>query len=260
MLPTMNEPVEGLSEHAARNQADWNARADEYQARHGSQLAEHDGLTWSGWNLPEADLQVLGDVAGRDVLELGCGGAQWSIGLAREGARVTALDLSERQLEYARRAMEAAGVDFPLVHASAEAVPLPDESFDIVFCDHGAMSFTDPYRSVPEVVRLLRPGGLLAFSHMSPLIELCWPQDADGPDQSLHRDYFSLYQLAGDDEVSFNLPYGAWFRLFRANDLEVLDLIEPRPAADATSSYWNQQTHEWARRWPVECIWRLRKR
>jgi SAM-dependent methyltransferase len=260
MLPIMNEPVEGLSEHAARNQADWNARADQYQAEHGTYLAEHGGLTWSGWNLPEADLQVLGDVTELDVLEFGSGAAQWSIGLARKGVRVTAMDLSERQLEHARRAMAAAGVDFPLLHASAEAVPLPDESFDVVFCDHGALSFADPYRTVPEAARLLRPGGLLAFSHMSPLSELCWADGADGPDQSLHRDYFSLYQLDLDDEVTFNLPYGAWIRLFRANDLEVLDLIEPRPGADATSSYWGAQTHAWARHWPVECIWRLRKR
>ena len=42
--------------------------------------------------------------------------------------------------------MDAAGVDFPLVHASAEAVPFPDASFDVVFCDHGAMTFADPYR------------------------------------------------------------------------------------------------------------------
>ena len=42
-------------------------------------------------------------------------------------------------------------VHVPLVQASAEAVPLADASFDIVFCDHGAMNFADPYRTVPEV-------------------------------------------------------------------------------------------------------------
>ncbi|RFU86088.1 class I SAM-dependent methyltransferase [Streptomyces triticagri] len=256
----MSEQADSVSEYAARNQADWNTRADQYQAEHGDSLAEHGGLTWSGWSVPEAELQVLGEVAALDVLEFGCGAAQWSIGLARKGARMVALDLSERQLEHARRAMTAAGLDFPLVHASAESVPLPDESFDVVFCDHGALSFADPYRTVPEAARLLRPGGLLAFSHMSPLSELCWPDGAEDPDESLHRDYFSLHRLDPDDGVTYNLPYGGWIRLFRANGLEVLDLIEPRPAADATSSYWGARTHAWARRWPVECIWRLRKR
>ena len=101
--------------------------------------------------------QVLDDVVGKDILELGCGAAQWSIALARLGARPVGLDLSERQLEHARRLMAEAGVEFPLVNASAEAVPLPDASFDIVFCDHGAMTFADPYRTVPEAARLLRP-------------------------------------------------------------------------------------------------------
>jgi len=74
------------------------------------------------WQLPESELRILGDVTGRDVLELGCGAAQWSILLAGLGARPVGLDHSERQLEHARRAMVEAGVDFPLAHASAEEV------------------------------------------------------------------------------------------------------------------------------------------
>ena len=127
---------------------------------------------------------MLGDVKGRDILEFGCGAAQWSIALAKAGARPVGLDLSEKQLEHARRLMVEAGVDFPLVHASAEAVPLPDESFDIVFCDYGAMTFADPYATVPEAARLLRPGGLLAFCGATPLVEMCYPEDSDHPGAS----------------------------------------------------------------------------
>ena len=107
-------------------------------------LAKSGGMAWGVWQIPEAELRVLGDVRDRDILEFGCGAAQWSIALAQAGARPVGLDLSERQLEHARTLMARAGVDFPLVHASAEAVPLPDASFDIVFCDHGAMTFADP--------------------------------------------------------------------------------------------------------------------
>ena len=62
----------------------------------------------------------------------------------------------------------------PLVCASGEAVPFADATFDLVFCDHGAMSFCDPDRSVPEVARLLRPGGRLVFSHSTPWPYLTW--------------------------------------------------------------------------------------
>jgi SAM-dependent methyltransferase len=259
VTPTQRpEPGPSAGGHERRNRAAWNADADDYQARHSRDLAG-DGTTWGTWGLPEPELHVLGEVAGRDVLELGCGAAQGSIDLARAGARPVGLDLSEGQLAHARRLILEAGVEVLLVHASAEAVPLADASFDIVFCDHGAMNFADPYRTVPEVARLLRPGGLFAFCHLSPIADLCWPDDADRAGDRLVRDYFGMHRIDAVDEVVFQLPYGEWIRLFRANGFELLDLIEPRPAADAVSSYRDDEDRAWARRWPAECIWRLRR-
>ena len=253
------EPADaGLPEHARRNRAAWNADADDYLARHGTRLLT-EGMGWGTWFLPESELRVLGEVAGRAILELGCGSAQWSIALARAGARPVGLDLSERQLRHARRLVAEAGVRVPLVHASAEAVPLADASFDIVFCDHGAMNFADPDRTVPEVARVLRPGGLFAFNHLSPILDLCWPDGADRAGDRLVRDYFGMHRIDDGDEVAFQLPYGEWIRLFRAHGFEVLDLIEPRPAPDAVSTYRDDEERAWSRRWPAECIWRLRR-
>jgi len=199
-------------------------------------------------------------VSGRDVLEFGCGAAQWSILLARQGARAVGLDNSERQLAHARRLMAEAGVEFPLVHASAEDVPLPDASFDIVFCDFGAMTFTDPYRSVPEAARLLRPGGLFAFSHVSPLMDLCWAVAEDHVGRELVNDYFLLRRFEDPDgSVTFQLPYGEWIRLFRRHGLRVEDLLELQAPEGATSTYRGQEEYEWARRWPSDVIWKLQK-
>ena len=253
------ETPDGLTEHAARNRAMWDGYSDEYQATHGDELAASGGLAWGTTQIPEADLHVLGEVAGRDILELGCGAAQWSIALAKLGARPVGLDVSERQLAHARRLMAEASVDFPLIHASAEQVPLPDAGFDIVFCDHGAMTFADPYRTVPEVARLLRPGGLFAFNHHSPIESVCWPLGADEVGDRLTLDYFGLHQVDDGEDTWFQLPYGEWIRLFRANGFVVEDLIEPRPAPDATSSYRSPSELAWARRWPAEEIWRLRR-
>lgn len=253
-----SDPAE-LTPHAARNRATWNDYSDEYQQRHGEQLAASGGLAWGTSQIPETELQVLGDVEGKDILEFGCGAAQWSIALARLGARPVGMDLSSRQLEHARRLMIEAGVDFPLVEASAEAVPLPDASFDIVFCDHGAMTFGDPYRTVPEAARLLRPGGLFAFSHHSPIETIHWPLDADQVGDRLALDYFGMHLIDDGEDVSFQLPYGEWIRLFRANGFVIEDLIEPRPPEGATSSYRSAEELAWARRWPSECIWRLRR-
>lgn len=251
----MSEPLD----YVARNLESWNRGADAYQAEHGEHIGGPEPR-WGIWQLPEDELRVLGDVAGRDVLELGCGAAQWSIGLAKRGARVVGLDSSERQLEHARVALAAAGLDFPLVCASAEAVPLPDESCDVVFADHGANRFADPFRWVHEVARLLRAGGLLAFSGSTPLEALCWDPDADRMTTSLRRDYFGLHQIEDPDGyVEFELPYGEWIRLFRASGLTVEGLLEIRPPEDATSTYRLEEETAWARRWPMEQIWRVRK-
>lgn len=252
-------PAPALTPHAARNQAMWEGWSDEYQAKHGDFLEASGGYAWGTYQVPETELQILGDVAGKDVLELGCGAAQWSIALASRGARPVGLDLSTRQLEHARRLMAEAGVDFPLVHGSAEAVPLPDAAFDIVFCDHGATTFADPYRTVPEAARLLRPGGLFAFSHESPVATICWPLDADEITDRLVNDYFGLHQVDDGEQITFQLTFGDWIRLFRASGFVIEDLVEPRPAADAPSTYRSEADRAWARRWPAEMIWRLRR-
>lgn len=245
---------------AERNRAFWDASADEYQAVQGHQL-DAVGAGWGVWQIPEAELGILGEVDGRDVLELGCGAAQFGIELARRGARVIGLDVSQRQLDHAARRVTEAGVAVGLIHASADEVPLPSDSVDIVFGDHGAMGFADPYRTVPEVARLLRDGGLLAFSMFTPLAEACWPGGADGPVERLANDYFGMHRvdLGHADHVEFQLPYGEWIRLFVTNGFIVEDLVELRPGPAATSTYIGEDAHGWARRWPLEHAWKVRR-
>jgi SAM-dependent methyltransferase len=244
---------------AEKNRRYWDREADDYQRRHGAHIGRPEPR-WGIWQLPEDELRVLGDVAGKDVLELGCGAAQWSILLAQRGARVVGVDNSASQLAHARARVAEAGVEVELVHAAVEDVPLPDASFDLVFCDHGAMSFVDPHRSVPMASRLLRPGGLLAFSHTTPFALVCrGDDDVLGP--TLRRAYFGLHRHEWPDEmVEFNLPYGEWVRLFVANGFAIEDLIEVRPPEEAASTYVSPGDTRWARAWPMEQIWKLRKR
>jgi SAM-dependent methyltransferase len=244
---------------ARTNRRYWDRDSDDYQERHASQLNRKE-LAWGVWGLPESELRILGDVAGRDVLELGCGAAQWSIFLARRGALPVGLDNSRQQLLHARRLMEEFGVGVPIVHASAERVPFADASFDLVFCDHGAMSFADPRRSVAEAARVLRPGGLLAFNMASPMLFLSWSEWTETVEEKLHRPYFGMdrFQYV-DGLVEYQLPYGEWIRLFLANGLEVEDLVELCPPEDAQTTYPDYVPLEWARRWPAENVWKARK-
>ncbi len=242
-----------------KNLMKWQSQSDEYERQHAEALSGKLATAWGLWRIPEAELHILGEVAGRDILELGCGAARWSIALAQQGARPVGLDFSERQLNHARHLLVEAGVDFPLVEASAVSVPLPDASFDIVFCDWGAMTFCDPHQTVPEAARLLRPGGLFAFATGTPLYFVCYDQQSDAAREQLLNTYFDLHRVEWDDEVNFYLPYGEWIRLFRRHGLTVEDLVETQPPADASTSYRDQDAIAWARKWPMENIWRVRK-
>ncbi|HEY6237618.1 MAG TPA: class I SAM-dependent methyltransferase, partial [Thermoplasmata archaeon] len=186
-------------------------------------------MTWGLWRVPESKLRLLGDLPGKDVLELGCGAARWSIALAKNGARPVGLDLSTSQLAKAAKLVRGAHVDLPLVRASAEAVPFRSGSFDVVFCDWGAMTFGDPVRTVPECARVLRPGGLLVFATASPIRMLAYDRRSDRQSLRLRRPYFGMHRLHLGTTVEFQMPYGEWIGNFAENDLEVVRLIETRP-------------------------------
>src|SRR5262249_35814 len=207
----------------------WGAAAEDYQAVHGAELTTRP-LAWGAWRVPEDELAVLGDTRGVDVLELGCGAAQWSIALAGLGGRPVGLDQSLVQLKHAVANRETAGAAVPLVAGGGEAVPFRDASFDVVCWDHGALRFCPPAVAGPGGSRLLRPGGLLAFSQTTPLLYLTWDERRQHQDTRLHRSYFDLGRLdLGDGTVDFQVPHGEWFRMFREHGFLVEDLIELRP-------------------------------
>jgi len=243
--------------HIDKNRAHWNRQSAEYQRLHGGQLASSEPV-WGVWSIPERELGALGEVRDKDVLELGCGGAQWSIFLAGRGARCTGIDISTEQLAWARSLVAEAGADVRLVQGDAESLAFPDGSFDLVFCDHGATSFTDPQRVLPQVARVLRPGGRFVFNISTPWVDVCWNTPTDGVDRQLHEPYFGLERYEDEHSVSFGLGYGDWIRLFRRCGLVVEDLLELRPPPGAVTSY-DLVPHDWARRWPAEQIWVLSK-
>ena len=245
------------------NLTSWEAGSADYQDRNASQLNRWDRLGWGTWDIPEDDIGALGDVDGVEALELGTGAAQFGIKVAMRGARIIGLDFSANQLAQADANMAETGVRFPLVRASAEELPFPDASFDLVFCDHGATSFTDPHVTVAEAARVLRPGGMFVFDMATPFIAIAWSEDDDEPPSRVHRRaYFdlgrSVYHDDDGDSVEWQLTYGQWIRLFRANGFAIEDLIELRPEPEATSTY-DLAPLEWARDYPGEHIWKVRK-
>ena len=252
-----------LPEHVARNREAWDRYAPDYVAA-GERGWAQDEPTWGIWRIPESEAHLLPDeLAGRDVIELGCGTAYVSAWMARRGARVTGIDNSPKQLETARRLQEQHGLHFPLQLGYAEATPFPDASFDVAISEYGAAIWADPYRWIPEAARLLRPGGELIFLVNSTLQILTMPDlEADGPPtERLVRPYFGMHRFEWPDETSveFHLGYGDWIRLLRRSGFEITDLLELRPPAGSTTTYTNLATLDWARRWPCEQVWKARR-
>ena len=220
-----------------------------------------DEMDWGVFAIRESELDVVGDVAGLDVVELGCGTAYISAWLARRGARPVGVDPTPAQLATARELQLEFGLEFPLVEAAAEDVPLPDAAFDLAVSEYGASIWADPYLWIPEASRLLRPGGELVFLVNGTLMILCSPDEDDAHvGTALQRPYFGMHRFSWEGSVEFHLGYGDWIRLLRANAFEILDLIEVRAPEGATMhSEPGLAGPEWARQWPSEEIWRARK-
>jgi SAM-dependent methyltransferase len=214
---------------------------------------------WGIWAVPEAELGILGDVSGLDTVELGCGTAFVCARLARAGAKVVGVDPTPAQLDTARRMQAEFGLDFPLIRAFAEDVPLPDASFDLARSEYGASLFADPYRWIPEAHRLLRPGGRLVFLRPTPLLFLCAGED--GLTEQLQRPLRGMNRIenaGGADE--FVLPHSELFRLLRRTGFDVDDLVELyAPDGAQRHEYYAFTSPEWARKWPAEEIWAARK-
>ena len=107
--------------------------------------------------------------AGQRVLDVACGTGVVSVTAARLGAHVTGLDLTPQLLERARENSRIAGVEVEWIEGDAEKLPFPDATFDIVVSQFGHMFAPRPNVAIAEMLRVLKPGGTIAFS--------TWPPD-----------------------------------------------------------------------------------
>jgi SAM-dependent methyltransferase len=256
----MSSPDSG--DYLVANIADWTEANAEYTDGAAERHWSRRQLSWGVFAIPESEIGCLGEVEGLDVVELGCGTAYISAWLARNGARPVGVDPTPAQLETARRMQAATGLEFPLVEAPAEDVPLPDASFDLALSEYGASLWADPAKWVPEAARLLRPGGRLVFLTNSTVSYLCF-SDAGPVTTTLQRPQFGMGRTRwpGEQGVEFHLSHGAWIDLLHASGFDIESLHEPCPHADAENPvHYDYVTVDWARQWPAEEIWAARKR
>ncbi|MFN2465406.1 MAG: class I SAM-dependent methyltransferase [Candidatus Dormibacteria bacterium] len=110
----------------------------------------------------------MGLLGGRSLLDVAAGSGSLSLAAARRFLRVTCTDYVPALLEQARRRAEVDFLEMEFAQADAENLPFPDGSFDYVGSQYGAMFAPDQERTAGELMRVVRPGGVLGMANWTP--------------------------------------------------------------------------------------------
>ncbi|MGY1642796.1 class I SAM-dependent methyltransferase [Geodermatophilus sp. SYSU D00703] len=238
----------GTAESVRASRRWWDAAAPAYLAEHGADLGDVDFL-WCPEGLRESEAHLLGDVAGRRVLEVGCGSAPCSRWLRRAGAEAVALDLSGGMLARAAELNRSTGTAVPLVQADVGALPLTSESVDLACSAYGGLPFVaDVEGALAEVARVLRPGGRFVASVNHPM-RWPFPDSPDPEDLRIVSSYFDRTPyVETDDEgravyVEHHRTVGDWVRAVVGAGLVLEDLVEPEWTPGRTQ-LWGQWSPE----------------
>ncbi|QRV01398.1 class I SAM-dependent methyltransferase [Arcanobacterium phocisimile] len=171
------------------NEKWWSENAGDYLTEHGEILGDNDFI-WGPEGLREADIEFLGTLTQKKVLEIGAGAAQCSRYLASRGIDVVATDLASGMLTHAEKLNHTYGIEFPLIQADARQLPFDDDSFDVIFTSFGVLPFVPELTEVHnEVSRVLRTGGIWAYSALHPT-RWMFPDDPTENGLTAIRSYF----------------------------------------------------------------------
>jgi SAM-dependent methyltransferase len=128
-------------------------------------------------------LELIGDVAGLDVLDAACGTGRYALKLAEAGARVCGVDASEEMLAYARGNATKRSIVLDLRAGNLCALPFADESFDLVVCALALCHVPELTPAMREFARVLRPSGRVVISDFHPYCLLIgWRTCFDRPE------------------------------------------------------------------------------
>ena len=192
----------------------------------------------------ESDLRLLGDLHGKRVLELGCGGAQCSIAFAKQGAVAIGVDFSAEQLAFARRLTERENVRIELHHGDlADLAFVRADSIDLVFSSYALGYVEDLNRVFRQVHRVLKQGAPLVFSLPHPAYDMI-DDDAEPP-LLIRRSYFDRspidYEWNGIKFTDYHHTISDLYMGLTRTGYRVDVMIEPEPTASGPRSiFWRE--------------------
>lgn len=107
-------------------------------------------------------LAEFGDVRGKRILDYGCGSAEGGVYFAKQGAKVVGIDVSAGMLAAARRLAERHGVEIETRLVTGDRINADDDEFDLIY-GNGVLHHVTLAHAIPELARVLRPGGKGCF-------------------------------------------------------------------------------------------------
>lgn len=233
------------------NERYWNEIADAYQSE---TVISTDDFHYGPLIAGDSELKLLPlSLSSLDCLEVGCGGAQNSICLAKHGANCTAVDISAKQLRHARRLAQSSGVTIDFIHADMAKLPLPEDAqYDLVHSCHAIAFAADQRQAVHELAKRVKAGGMLIFSTVHPLSGGEWV-DLEDEDGLLLKDYFKpmaeTRELAdGGEAVSRAYPIGVMTDWILETGLVLERILEPACKKKQNGSLKNHVPY-WSATW-----------
>jgi ubiquinone/menaquinone biosynthesis C-methylase UbiE len=229
--------------------------AQQYDAMGLAYRTENEEGAWNAYYERPATISLIGSVASRRVLEVGCGPGVLTHWLTEHGADVTAIDVSQEMVRLARS--RVGGQARILVADLAEPLPfMADASADLVVASLVLHYLPDWAGALGEFYRILAPGGAVVFSVHHPAMD--WQEHSSG-------DYFAVKQvtetwdlLDKSYEVTFwRRPITAITAAISAAGFVIEKLIEPEPVPELRQR--DAETDDWLRKNPMFIFFRLRK-
>lgn len=201
----------------AKNRALWNERTDHHV---GSKFYDVESFVNGRNSLGEKELELLGDIAGKKILHLQCHFGQDTLSLARMGAEVTGLDLSDRAIAEARLLAERIGSKATFILANViEPQPELDGRFDLVFTSYGVIGWLPELGAwARNIRRYLKPGGKLVFLEFHPAVWMF-------------------------DNAFKQLTY-SYFNRERIEETEIGTYADPSASIELVSHTWNHSLGE----------------
>lgn len=219
-------------------QRTWDAMSPYYQKRYGESLMFYEKL----------HLALFGPLRGKKLLDLGCGGGQTSVFFAKQGAVVTGVDFSEKQLGFAGALAEKKGVAVSFQQENVEDLSaFKDNSFDLANSSHALHYIKDLRRCFAEVFRVLKPGGKFVLSVSHPFNHIL---STEGDCLVVKQSYFQKGKyrwkwLYPKEKVEYSIflfkrRVADYFAGLREAGFIVEDLLEPKTDLDENSPWRNQ--------------------